>query len=568
MKWNDCNTEAIISNEYSDLLMFYRNNLEELLNTYNPACYQIISRDLVILHLKRDKTVEEIFTEGTLYEIPNLLGPCARESLDSTGISYFHERPGIVLTGQGILIGIIDSGIDYTNDSFIYEDNTRKILRIWDKIQPGTPPEGFLYGTEYSQEAINLALQNNNPFDIVPEKDETGHGTFLAGLAAGRYNLDNNFIGAAQDAELLVVKLKQAKGYIRDFYFVDPLTTAYQDTDVIMGIKYLQMTAKMMNRPLVIILGLGNNIDTHDGSSALEQYINEVSLSAGMGIVIAAGNEADKAHHYYYQFMNGIFYQDIEVRVAENEPGFILFIVANEPDEISVSALSPAGDFSGRLALNFRRGENISFILEGSDLQIRYVYSFLQTGDEIILLRFIRPSTGIWVVRVYGDLLVDGRIDAWLPNEGFVKPGTEFLEPDPFTTVTVPATGADPISVGAYNHLTGTLYRASGRGLTRNNVLKPTLTAPGINILGPLPGNTFGTMTGTSIAAAYTAGAVALLFEWGIVLGNNPGINNVEAKIYLMRGARRREGIIYPNREWGYGELDLIGTFNTLLGIS
>lgn len=562
-------TEAIMSEEYLDLIVEYREGLEEFINEYQPACIQVIDDKFAILHIHTTDCVETILNRGYRMSslLPLLLSPTGKEAISAAGILPFHTQPFVPLRGYGTLIGIIDSGIDYTHDVFIYEDNTSKIQYIWDQTIQGNPPANFPYGTEYSNEQINQALVSDNPAEIVPSYDATGHGTFLSGTAAGRENQEANFIGAAPDAELIVVKLKQAKQCLKDYYLVNEVEGGiYQSTDLILGVKYLVEKSRALGRPISIIIGLGSNYSAHDGNSMGEEYLLSVARGRGNVVTVAAGNEGNKQHHFYSFFLPDEATKDIQINVAPNEQGFILYIWNHAPDKMSISITSPTGEHINRIPVRLMQTEEIKLILEETVVLVEYQLSEERTGDQLILVRLERPTEGIWTITVYGDLIVDGRVDAWLPQEGYINPGTVFLMPDPYSTTMFPSNSISIMTVGAYNHQTGGLYLASGRGLTRDLQIKPDLVAPGVNIIGPLPNNQFGTMTGTSVSAAITGGASALLLEWGIILGNDPDMYTQKVMTYLIRGATRTENISYPSREWGYGRLNLLGTFESLRG--
>lgn len=566
----NCNVDSIYSNEYYDFIIHYEGDLESVLKEYNPSCYQIIDNRYVIIYTKREGSLVDLFLTANIQQIPIVVGPYGKESLDDSGLLYFHNvlPPGISLRGKDVLVGIIDSGIDYTQKCFIYEDNTSKIVSIWDQTIVGNPPEGILYGSEYTNEDINMALASNNPYDIVPEKDLSGHGTFLAGIVAGRENEEHNYVGVAPDSELVVVKLKSAKQYLYNLYLVNEDAVAYQDTDIIMGIEYLLKVSNKLKKPISILIGLGSNAGAHDGTSLLEDFIIKACNTPETVVSVAGGNEGNKMHHFVDFLSSTKIDSDITINVAPDEKGFYLFIVGSSPDELVVSILSPTGELIQKIPLRtgIETGEEINFLLERTKIQLRYTFSQVRFGDEYILLRFEEPTPGVWTVRIFGDLIVDGRFDAWLPRMDFINEETVFISADPYTTITVPATTIVPITVGAYDHVSKGLYIASSRGYTREDVIKPDLVAPGVNVFGPLPNNTYGTMTGTSVAAAHVAGAVALLLEWGIVYQNDPNMNTLRAKVLLIRGARRKDGIEYPNREWGYGELDLYNTFEIFKG--
>ncbi|MCT4596412.1 MAG: S8 family peptidase [Vallitalea sp.] len=558
--------EAILSDEYLDLLVEYE-DIEDIYEQYNPVCIQIINDQFAVVHIKVFEDCSGILSKVNLSGVPHVFGPYATSALDDAGILTFHDQPYVPLRGEGVLIGIVDSGIDYTNDIFKYEDNTTKIISIWDQtIEEGPSPEGFIYGTEYREEDINKALQSENPREIVKTVDETGHGTFLAGVAAGRSDESNGFVGAAPDASIAVVKLKEAKKCLKEFYLLEDVDSVYQSTDVILAAKYLREKSAQLQMPFVLIIGLGSNQGAHDGSSITESYLGTIATRTGNAVTVAAGNESNSAHHYRGQFNEGDRQKNIEIKVGENEKGFTFDIWSNAPDKISLSVTSPTGEVIDRIPATLTQKEEVKFVLENTTIYIEYQLSEGRTGDEVIFVRMEQPTEGIWTFSIYGDLIINGRFDVWLPRKDWVEEGTVFLQPDPYTTITDPSSSLGLITAGAYNHETGSLYLASGRGLTRDDVQKPDLVAPGVGVIGPRPNNRYGPMTGTSISAAITGGAAALLLEWGIIKGNDPAMDTGKIRNYLIRGATRKRLIKYPNSEWGYGELNLLGAFEAIRG--
>ncbi|QUI24646.1 S8 family peptidase [Vallitalea pronyensis] len=558
----ECKT-AIISDDYLDLLVEYE-ELDDIYETYEPTCVQIINPAYAIVHISRNGAC---LIDADLSHIPQIYGPYARSALDTSGILTFHDQPFVPLLGSGVLIGIVDSGIDYNDDIFKYENNTTKIVGLWDQtIAEGPPPEGFSYGTVYTEEQINEALNAEDPLSVVPSVDTSGHGTFLAGMAAGRQDPNGSFVGAAPDASLVVVKLKQAKQCFRDFYLIDDDVEIYQDTDMMLGLKYITEMADKLHMPVAIIVGLGSNQGAHDGTSIMETYVQSLAQRNGNAIIVAAGNEANLAHHYRGQFTEEEESKNVEIKVAPNESGFTMTIWSNAPDKISLSVTSPTGEVIERIPATLTAKEEVKLLLERTVIFIEYQLSEARTGDEAIFIRMVEPTEGIWTFTLYGDLIINGRFDIWLPREGWIDKETQFLQPDPYTTVTDPSTTIGVITVGAYNHQTGSLYLPSGRGLTRDYAQKPDLVAPGVGVVGPLPNNQFGPMSGTSVSTAITAGAAALLLEWGIVQGNDSVMDTNDVRNYLIRGATRTSARDYPNREWGYGELNLLGSFEAIRG--
>ena len=496
--------------------------------------------------------------------LPILYGLNAQEALDEAGILLFHTYPYGELRGRGVVIGIVDTGIDYTNDVFRYEDGTTRIRRIWDQSEEGTPPLGLNYGAEYSQEQINEALASPDPYSIVPSRDENGHGTAIAGIAAGYDRSgENQYVGGAPDAELYIVKLKPASEYLRRYYFINEGTYACQSNDIMLGIRYLIQAIRETDKPMVICIAIGTTDGAHDSTNILETVLEEVSSLRGVATVIAAGNEANTGHHYSGTLIASPS-DSFEVNVAEGESGLELIVWSHNPDKISISIRSPLGGIIEKIPTRPNYIEQVKLPLEETIITVIYQYPDPRNGSQEITIRLDSPTNGIWTFTIYGDYIVDGRYDAWLPKEGFIETATRFLQPDPFITLTIPATQPESIVVGAYDNIDKSMFAGSSRGPTRAAIIKPDLIAPGVNVRAPVVGGGYTTYTGTGASAAVTAAASALLFQWGVVDGNLNFMNTRTIRAILIRGATRQKGIVYPNPVEGYGRLNLLNSLALL----
>lgn len=492
--------------------------------------------------------------------IPYVVGLLDIRTLEEAGIIQVQQNPYLDLKGRGVLIGFVDTGIDYTQDIFIYEDGTSKIQYIYDQTGIGDPPQGFFVGSEYNNEQINEALRAENPYDVVPQQDTVGHGTFLASLAAGRDN-GQGFMGAAPDAELIVVKLRPARAYFRERYLVPPeQENAFDSSGVMLGIEYILTKARELNRPVVIVIGVGTNLGGHDGFGLFEQYISEVAGLRGVCVCVAAGNENQEGHHMENTLTTTGEQQSIELRVGEDAGNIYISIWSSASDRISVAVRSPTGELVGFLPARSGAVLDSRLILEQAGVSISYFFPVEGSGSQLSIVRIFNATPGIWTILVRGDIVLNGNYHAWLPITGFVSPTVEFLTPSPYTTVVVPATSFGVISCGAYNSTTDSLFIHSSWGPSRLPLLTMDLVAPGVNVGGIYPTGP-GVMSGTSVACATTAGACALLLQWGIVDGNDIAMSTFQARAYLIRGCVRNENISYPNPQWGYGRLNLLQTF-------
>lgn len=419
------------------------------------------------------------------------------------------------------------------------------------------------YGTLYTRENINAALAaakaGNDPYEIVPSRDDNGHGTFLAGVAAASQTL--NYTGAAPDSEIIMVKLKPAKRYLRDFYMINEQAEAFSETDIMMGVRFLQQYAAREEKPLVICIGLGTSSGSRTGSLPLSDLLNSVSRNVNTVVVTSMGNEANNRLHISGTAKSDEEASEIEITVGAGEKGFVMEIWAENPDVLSVSITSPTGENIPRIPVRIDSGNVYDFLLERSQVSVDYRIVESASGYEVVFMRFINPAEGIWRVNVYSQTDIEGNYNVWLPLKQFLTGDTYILNSNPARTLTEPASAERVISVGAYNHITDAAYIASGRGYTPNNLIKPDFVAPGVDVYGIKSGGGYTRKTGTSVAAAHTAGAAALLLTWGVTYGNLPYMGNSEVKSILIRGAKRESSMIYPNNVYGYGKLDVLEAF-------
>lgn len=554
----------IVSEDYADLLIEYYGDFS-VFNVFPGATINIINYLLAIVHVPVNEiTINTIRNLG--YNVmPVIRGPISHQSLEASGVTRLRNIPAFNLRGQGVLIAIIDSGIDYTNKVFQYADGTTRIAALWDQtIISDNPPQDLAYGTEYTREQINQALQSDNPFDIVPSRDDTGHGTMVAGVAGGTEIVDQDFYGVAPDVEFVVVKLKQAKQYLRDFFCIPEGAVCYQDTDIFFAFTYLANKLKELARPMVICLALGSSQGPHDGREFLAQYLSLFSTRHGVAMIIAAGNEGNSRRHYEGIVNRVTGYDTVELFVGENQGNFLMELWGRSPSAFSVEITSPSGEVIPPMGPGIRENREVTFVFEPTRIIIDFLTVEVVTGNQLILFRFFNPVPGIWRFRVYerGDLNLPYNI--WLPMNGFISDETYFIRSNPYTTVLNPGNAEIPITVTAYNITDDSLYPEASRGFSTAGGVVPDIAAPGVNITAPTIDGGFREFSGTSVAAAHTAGIAALLLEWGVVRGNLPRMSTIEMRKLLIRGARRDASLDYPNRDWGYGILDIYNVFDSL----
>jgi len=515
--------------------------------------------------IRRALDLLDIFGTAHAEMYPDAMTLLGRASLEASTITHVQNHTFLDLRGRGTLVGIVDTGIDYTNEAFQYEDGTSKIRYIWDQTIEGNAPGGFLFGSEYTSEQINQAIQMNDPYNYVPTIDMEGHGTFLASVAASRQ--DTEYIGAAPDAELIVVKLRRMHRELTNYLLIpESQQNIFSAADVVLGIDYMIDKANELRMPLAICIGLGSNMSGHDGNEIIERYITEISLLNGICVCTAAGNESSAGHHTSGTLSATNSTYDIQIRVPENSTNFAMHLFADKSDRMSVSLKSPLGEVIPRTVAISGHITETQLVLERSKIRVEYYFPISGSGAHFIRIGFLNPTPGIWDVILYGDIILNGKFNAWLPITGLASKGISFLTPDPFTTVVTPGTSIGGITCGAYNDRNNSLYINSSWGFTRTSLVKPDLVAPGVDVAGIFPmGNA--TMTGTSVAAAITAGACALMLQWGIVEQNDVSLNTHRIKALLIRGCSRATNTIYPSEQWGYGKLNLFNTFKQLRGV-
>ena len=469
-----------------------------------------------------------------------------------------NEPGNLQLTGRGVLVGIVDSGVDYRHLAFLTADGKSRILRLWDQGIPGNPPKGYATGTEYTNEEINeaLSLSVQEGRRLVPSEDGSGHGTAVLGVAAGSdFSRGAVNRGVAYESDLLVVKM----GIPRQDSF--PRTT-----ELMQGVDYLVRQALAMGRPMVINLSFGNNYGSHRGDSLLETYLDSVSSMGKLAICVGMGNNGSDALHCGGKLSAGEI-QEIELGVGPFEPNLNIQLWKDYEDEMEIYLENPSGERVGPLkeALGAQR-----WSLGNTELLIYYgkpapyhvtqeIYVDFLVKDEADPLRIQQSSyidSGVWKIILVAGNIKNGEYFLWLPGGKTLNPGTAFYLPRAQGTLTIPATARRVISVGAYDARLNAYADFSGRGSCNLPYPKPDLTAPGVDILAPRAGGGYARFSGTSFSTPFVTGAAALLMEWGIIRGNDPYLYGEKLKAYLRRGARPLPGIErYPDDMVGWGAL-------------
>lgn len=565
MPYSDLCREKILSEDYHDFIVsdirmpFLQDMLEKDYCLQNPGFFYQCA------YLPKSVIKPVSLENYSYFSIPKCYSLLSMQALNQAGILPIQNHSTIQLSGKQVMIGFLDTGIDYQNPVFQHLDKTTRIAGIWDQtIQSGTPPESFDYGSHYTPDMINEALASEDPYSLVPSVDNNGHGTFLASIAAGSGDPDAQFIGAAPESVIAVVKLKQAKQYLRDYYFIPNTAPAFQENDIMLGMRYLHLLAEKLGLPLIFCLALGSNLGGHSGSLPLSIIAQQYTLLSNRIPVIGVGNEADQRHHFYSEIMNTSDTKTVEIRVGENTSGFVMELWTELPNILSISLTSPSGESTSRIPIRAGTSTTFNFLFENTTVYIDYRLFVESTASELIHFRFSDAAPGIWKLVVEPVQIIDGRFHIWLPVREFLSGEVYFLNSNPYYTLTAPSDSVQPISVSYYDSSNNGLALSSGRGFTRTEQVKPDFTAPGISITGALPGGQFERRSGSSTSVGITAGAAALLVEWHLQQKKTPSVSTALIKSLLTLGATRNPDMKYPNREWGYGQLNLYNTFEAM----
>lgn len=455
------------------------------------------------------------------------------------------------LSGEGVLVGVVDSGIDYFHPDFRNEDGSSRILRLWDQSIPGNPPEGYLTGTEYAKEEIDkaLALGETEGRRFIPSRDFSGHGTAVLGIVAGNGRASDGVNrGIAYKSDLLVVKM----GNARESSF--PRTT-----ELIEGIDYLIRQAVKMGRPIAVNISFGNNYGSHQGDSLLETYISNVANVGRSVICVGTGNNGNDRIHTAGKLRQGQT-DMIEMSIGTYETTLNLQLWKAYADEIEISIETPSGERLPELSekigtQRYRAGETDLLIYYGKpgpfQVTQEIYFDFIPVGTYL--------TSGIWKLYLRGRRIKEGNYNLWLPGGNILNPVTGFYHPTAVETLTIPSTAAKVVTVGAYDSRLNAFADFSGRGGKQLTYFKPDLVAPGVDVTAPVPGGGYSGMTGTSFAVPFVTGAAALMMEWGIARRNDPFLWGEKVKAYLRRGAQPLPGFEkYPNESVGWGRLCLV----------
>lgn len=538
-----------------EVIVQFSGNLSDIAAKYPQVQVVELLNNYGILQIP-SSFIDAIASENiiTYMEKPKQLFYEAAEGKRASCITSLQTRiPN--LTGRGVLVGIIDSGIDYAHPDFQNPNNTTRITALWDQTIPsetvtdGAPPAQYPFGTLFNRETINRALETSNPqtrYSICPSQDISGHGTHVAGIAAGNGRASDAVNrGVAYEAELIVVKLGI------------PGPNSFPSTSLLMmAVDFCVRESLARNIPLAINLSFGNTYGSHSGSSLLETYLDSVAMLGRISIVVGSGNEGASNGHTS-GILSSAQSQTIEFSISDYTTALNLQLWKNFWDEFTITLSPPVGAGitipSSLGTWRYPFGETDVYSYNGEPTP----YSPFQEIYLDFLPQNSYLTSGVWTLRLTPQKIRNGQWDMWMPASAIRNQATAFLRPTPDTTLTIPSTASRVITVGAYDSRQNIIAPFSGRGFTWNNQLvKPDIVAPGVDIISCAPGGGYVSRTGTSMATPFVTGTAALLMQWGILDGNDTFLYGEKMKAYLINGADSLPGFSqYPNPQTGWGTL-------------
>lgn len=474
-------------------------------------------------------------------ELPKVLFTSFIDSNRDICVTGAWDQYGV--TGKGVLVGFIDSGIDYLHPTFKDNEGNTRIDYIYD-LSGG--------GQIFDKKQIEEAIKSKEPYKIVSQIDTLGHGTHVASIACGGGPVDKRYYGVAYESSIAMVKMT-GEGKIN----------YGKSTQMMRGIKFLIDKSKELNKPLVINMSFSTNDGAHDGTSLLEQYISVVSSFERVNMVIAAGNDGDSAHHFSKIIEKE---EKINFNIGAEEKVIFLQFYKNFLDNYSIQIVNPKNNKTTAFILNegYYQGK--------ISKDLYFIYNtgpkpFSIDGEIVITLTssvgFLNP--GIWSINIIAIGDTGKIVNLWLPTSEKLSKDTKFLEPNSYNTIGIPATANNIISVGSYDFATNNISSFSGRGAIYGYNQKLDLVAPGENIEAAIPGGEYDSLSGTSMATPHVAGACALLMDYGIVKKNDPYMYGQRLRYFLLSGAKRnRTEVVYPSPIWGYGILCVSEAINLI----
>jgi subtilisin family serine protease len=558
------------SANYDHYVVKYRGDIVEEVSKYTNYWVTIINDRFAIMTVMKNIEINiggPYFTTVVYVQPADMFTLQQISPIEAAQVNFLQLDLPLNLTGRGVDVAIIDTGIDYLNVEFMNASGETRIGSIWDqtieqlgKEQKIPTPYGTVYMKDEIQSAIQLSRDGGSPYELVSSKDEIGHGTSMAGIVGATGN-NPQLKGVVPECEFIIIKLVEDLSLKEEFDIKIPV---FNITTIFTALEFVYRYASTNNKPTVIYFPLGSNLGNHKISGILGQYIEEISRNTGIVVVAGAGNQRESGTHTSGQISTVGEKQAMEIDVSSIQKKLWVDIWIDQPNIMSLEIVSPSGENTGTINVLVNSIGMYTFLFEKTSIKVNYYVPEEITGDELIRIRFSDLKSGIWLLRLTGNSILDGKFNAWIPQEGITVGGTRFSFSDPYGTITNPNSDY-LVTAAAYNQNNDNIVNYSGMAFMDNYIGRIDVAAGGVNAISVAPGNKLDVVNGTSVAAAVVTGACAMLFQWGIIDGNYPRMYSQTIKTYLARGTIKRRGDVYPNPQFGYGILDVVIMFENIM---
>ncbi|GKX67113.1 S8 family peptidase [Inconstantimicrobium mannanitabidum] len=571
MKKTNAPKDIFVNRNLDHYMVQYQGDIEAEISKV-PGYYVTIINDkyaIVSVPKNVEINIDRPYIKSIVYVMPaDMLTLQEISPVQATQVDFLQQQLPLNLTGEGVDVAIVDSGIDYLSDEFMNENGETRIQCIWDQSILAEPQEDEIYvsfGAIYRKPSIDQAIkagtQGKSPYDIVPTRDTIGHGTNMAGIigAAGKNPM---LKGMVPKCDFVAVKLIEDYSYEAQFNIKIPI---FNVTSIFAALEFLFEYALTSKKPMVIYLPLGSSLGNHKGNGILEEFIEQIAGTSGILVVSGAGNERDTGGHTSGIITEPNAVTAMELQASPEQKYLWIDVWIDLPNIMTIDIVSPSGESSGVFPIVINEVKTHTFIFEQTSLKINYYFPEENTGDELIRIRFYNLQPGIWILRLHANYILNGVYNAWLPQRGITVGNTKFSASDPYGTLTNPGNSVYVITAAAYNQNNNNVLDYSGMSFRERFIGRVDVAAGGVNALTVAPNNTTAVVNGTSVSAAVVAGACVMLFQWGMVQGNNRNMYSQTVKAYLCRATVKRIGDIYPNARWGYGILNVLQMFESMI---
>lgn len=547
--------------------ILYTGDIKKSFEENNIGKYVILNDELAAIYVPLDFQAEILDTirniewwqksqpMTSLIEVNNNLIN-GESVLSAVGGDYVESNPYLNVSGENILVAVIDSGVDYLHKDLIDDNNSSKILYLWDQENNSKkPPEGMIFGSEFNREEINKAIQNQ---DNSLSKDNTGTGTMACGIIAGQGNINREYRGIARGVDLIVVKLREYK----DVYYEGKIS--YEMSDFLAALTYVFNISIKENKPLIVNFTVGTISSINIEAAIIESY--GILEKSGIVLVSGAGNEGNTDIHFAGTLKDVDSYRDVSIQNGNNT-NLDIVIRGKGPDKFFLQLISPSGDISQiiRYAPDDRiyRGR---FYIEKTSYIVLNKFPWLESGDQRIEINLMDIKPGIWTLRLSPEFIIHGDFDVYLPNKALIDKTTRFTDSKSNATITKLGLASSVITIGTYNDKTNSLWIGSSKGNLSGNRVRPDIIAPGVDIISTFNYNEYNTATGTGVSSSIVCGSLALIMQYLEEESRVPKLSlfTEPLRTYLMIGATRQEIYTYPNISQGYGIFNLRDTFRQI----